>query len=328
MGPSISVVIPTYKGKELLAQNLPSVFHALEQVASLFEIIVVDDASQDDTAAFLKEHYPSVKLLINETNKGFSPTINKGIFTAQYEWVLLLNNDVKLLPTYFTALIPHLENKNCFGIMGKIIGYDNDALQDSAKYPKCSLLNINGTTNYQFVNETKRSTIYTFMLSGANALVHREKLLLLNGFCELFAPFYWEDVDLSIRAWKMGWECLYEPNAICRHPASTTVKSNFKKRQTAIIANRNKLLLHCVHLDTAALILYHFKLLGKSIFALLRLNFSFLKSCYLYLQLVPKAMKTRTAFKQLQAAHHQNNTLSDCYQFIKKSIGVEAITLF
>ena len=84
MGPSISVVIPTYKGKALLAQNLPSVFHALEQATTIFEIIVVDDASLDDTAAFLQEHYPSIKLLSNETNKGFSPTINKGIFAAQY----------------------------------------------------------------------------------------------------------------------------------------------------------------------------------------------------------------------------------------------------
>jgi len=54
MGPSISVVIPTYKGKSLLAQNLPSVFHALEQATDTFEIIVVDDASQDDTATFFK----------------------------------------------------------------------------------------------------------------------------------------------------------------------------------------------------------------------------------------------------------------------------------
>jgi GT2 family glycosyltransferase len=328
MGPSISVVIPTYKGKSLLAQNLPSVFHALEQATDTFEIIVVDDASQDDTATFLKEQYPSITFLCNESNKGFSPTINKGIFAAQYEWVLLLNNDVKLLPNYFNALIPHLENKNCFGIMGKIIGYDNDQLQDSSKYPNCSLLNINGTTNYQFINEANRSTIYTFMLSGANALVNREKLLQLQGFCELYAPFYWEDVDLSIRAWKMGWQCLYEPNAICRHPASTTVKSNFKKKQTAIISNRNKLLLHSIHLSSTALILYHFKLFGKALFALLRFNFSFLKSCYLYIQLLPEALKTRSTLKALQAANNQKHTLSDIYRFIKKDIGTEAITLF
>ena len=75
---SISVVIPNYNGRHLLEQNLPSVYAALHAVDCAFEVIVSDDASTDDSIAFIRENYPDVTLICNEKNGGFAININKG----------------------------------------------------------------------------------------------------------------------------------------------------------------------------------------------------------------------------------------------------------
>ena len=84
-------------------------------------------------------------------------------------------------------------------------------------------------------------------LSGANALVRREKLLLLNGFDEIFSPFYVEDYELSLRAWRLGWKCYYEHFAVCRHRISATILTANKKQFVRTIYNRNKMYLHAIH---------------------------------------------------------------------------------
>ena len=63
---SISVIIPNYNGKNLLQNNLPSVFAALEHAAIPYEVLVVDDCSTDDSLAFLQKKYPEVKLVVKE----------------------------------------------------------------------------------------------------------------------------------------------------------------------------------------------------------------------------------------------------------------------
>ena len=99
----ISVIIPNYNGKVLLPEVLPTVFAALNNAGLPSEVIVVDDCSTDGTVELLKEKFPTIKILQNEINGGFSITSNKGIKAAQYDWVLLLNSDVKLEEDYFQS---------------------------------------------------------------------------------------------------------------------------------------------------------------------------------------------------------------------------------
>ena len=134
MKKSISVVIPTFNGKKLLEENIPSVLSALEHEKIDFELIICDDASTDDTITFISEKYPSFIILKNEINKGFSPTINLGILAAKKELVFILNNDVKLTNNYFLNQFKYFEIKSTFGVMGKIVG-TNGETQDTAKFP-------------------------------------------------------------------------------------------------------------------------------------------------------------------------------------------------
>ncbi|MEO5968189.1 MAG: glycosyltransferase family 2 protein [Ferruginibacter sp.] len=244
----ISVIIPNYNGRILLEEVLPNLYEALSNSGEVYEIIISDDASKDDSLAFIRSSYPDILLLINEINSGFSPTINKGIFKARYDYLLLLNSDVKLTPDYFSSLFKYFEDEDTFGVMGKIVGWNDDNVQDGAKYPNFHGAKIKTTGNYLSVNADKNERLYSMYLSGANSFVSRDKIWQLGGFDELFAPFYVEDYELSLRAWRMGWKCFYDDFSVCRHKESVSIKSANKTNFIKTMYYRNKMFLHAIHL--------------------------------------------------------------------------------
>ncbi|MDO8991890.1 MAG: glycosyltransferase, partial [Daejeonella sp.] len=122
---SISVVIPNYNGRHLLERNLPSVYEALNNAKTDFEIIITDDCSTDSSVAFIRQNYPLVRLIINDKNQGFSVSCNKGITLAEKDLVLLLNTDIELNKDYFESQFKYFELPDTFGVMSKIIGAKN-----------------------------------------------------------------------------------------------------------------------------------------------------------------------------------------------------------
>lgn len=110
----ISVVIPNYNGKDLLKKNLPKVYSELENYKDgNFEIIIVDDASEDESLALLDQFiqkYQNLKILRNEKNLGFSPTVNIGFRAASGEIVILLNTDIYPEKGFLESLLSHFTN--------------------------------------------------------------------------------------------------------------------------------------------------------------------------------------------------------------------------
>ena len=132
----ISVVIPNFNGENILPVIMPSVFNSLLFTNVPFEIIVADDCSTDNSVLFLRNTYPEIIIIESDENLGFAPTINKGIFLAKNDLVFLLNNDVKISKDYFVHQFRYFEKEDTFGVMGRIIGWDDDNIQDGAKYPE------------------------------------------------------------------------------------------------------------------------------------------------------------------------------------------------
>jgi GT2 family glycosyltransferase len=255
---------------------------ALKKSNELYEVIIVDDCSTDNTIFFLQENYPEIILLKNDFNKGFSPTINRGIFIAQYDYLLLLNSDVKLTENYFENLFSYFDNEDTFGVMGRIIGWDNNHIQDGGKFPTIQGVKIKTSVNYVPFESKGGDRLFSMYLSGANAFVSRKKVLELGGFDELFAPFYIEDVDLSLRAWRMGWKCYYEHNAICRHKTSTTIKSKRSKHFINIIYYRNKMFLHFIQLNGIKLFFWYLTFIPEILIHLFMLKFYYFSSLRMF----------------------------------------------
>jgi GT2 family glycosyltransferase len=316
MDRSISVIIPNFNGEQLLITNLPSVYYALQYSGiSDFEIIIPDDASTDNSVNFIKTNYPDIILIENEINKGFAGNTNTGIFKAQKNLVLILNSDVKLTAGYFKNLLKYFDEPDTFGVTGRIIGVDSDRIQDGAKYPKYFFGNISGTTNYIC---DSRDFLYSFFLTGANALIDRKKLIELNGFDEIFNPYYGEDLDLGLRAWRLGYKCYYDNNAVCRHPNSATIKKE-PSDKIKIISSRNKMFLHYIHLNNFELFYYLIKLLLKTLIRALLFDIRYVKSFGMFVSNLNKCSNSKKRFVDIQRRENINLSVRDIAALINKS---------
>ncbi len=321
MEKSISVVIPNYNGRHLLEANLPSVYEALKSSSiSDYEVIVADDHSHDDSCDFIKSSYPEVLLIEGDRNLGFSGNMNRGIFVATKDLVLLLNSDVTLTDEYFKPCLRYFEIADTFGVMGKIVSPDN-SIQDGAKYPEIDGLKIKGTINYR-INDDPPELIPTFFLSGANALIDREKIHELGGFDEIFSPYYSEDVELSIRAWRHGYRCYFEPKAECIHPISSTILKE-KKSKVDIIRRRNRFIIHYLHLDNPSLIAWIFLNRLKWLYHRLMNNRNYIESYRQFIEL-----KSDLRQKRLDINESSKFKLSEVRRMIIQTLEPFSITKF
>lgn len=312
---SISVVIPNYNGRNLLETNLPALYTALNLAAVEFEIIVPDDASTDDSIVYLKENYPDIIIVQNLINQGFAPNTNSGIIRAKHDLVFLMNSDVKLTGDYFSSQFHYFSQPNTFGVMGCIIGYDNDQVQDGAKTQYKTGLKIGANENLIPLAGCQE-WFPTLYLSGANALIDRKKLLLLKGFDEAYAPFYGEDLDLSIRAWKVGWACYYHHEAICRHPNSITIKKYNKKRKIQIIVYRNRFIMHAIHLSGIDLLRWNCWIGIQLLFKTLFLKTEFAIAFFQFLKYRKPVSMSRKLLKALGRNTGTFNSNSQVYSLI------------
>ena len=316
---SISVVIPNYNGKQLLERYLPSVVAALEFQNIDFEIIVIDDASKDDSVLFLIDKYARVQLIKNDTNLGFSRTINKGIFAAKKELILLLNSDVKLEQDYFTQQFKYFKNQDTFGVMGRIMNFDGQKIEDAARV----LINkgFKFKANKFYYSENKNDLIYTAYLSGANALVDRIKIQEIGGFDEIFSPFYFEDFDLGLRAWKMGWVCYYEHQSVCYHKVSATTNTMKKSNLVKIIYHRNSYMLQAIHLKGFQKITYLIQIIFNSVLLnVLRGDFWILKSYLQFQQMHHQINKSISNLRILKTQKQSAIEIKDIKELIDTSV--------
>ncbi len=255
---SISVIIPNYNGAGLLGTYLPHTLRALAHAEVEYEVIIVDDCSRDNSVDFIRSTYPGLTLVVNASNRGFSYTCNQGIRLASMELVMLLNTDVSLTADYFERLWGYFDEEDTFGVMGRIMNM-NGKIEDAARFLSFSGMKFKATDFYYSMDKDLRTP--TAYLSGANAVVSREKLMELKGFDEIYSPFYCEDVDLSFRAWRLGWKCYYDHWAVCHHEVSTTTKKMNSKKALLPVIYRNKFILQAIHLDGGALVLWYIQLI-------------------------------------------------------------------
>lgn len=325
----ISVVIPNYNGVHLFQKGtLSTVVEALQAVAKPSEIIVVDDCSTDGSVAYLKEQYPAIKVLVNEKNSGFSVTANKGIQAAVQDKVLLLNSDVKLTPGYFENQFKYFDHPDTFGVMGRIVGWEDDIIQDGAKYPTFHGSKIKTSGNYLLKDEGQMEAgLYSAYLSGANAFMDKEKFLLIGGLNELFSPFYIEDFELSLRAWRLGFKCYYDYNSVCRHQVSTSIKSKSRKEYINAIYDRNKMYVHALHLEGMQKLLWYLQLIPETLIRVFTFRWHYLKSLAMFFSSFEQVKQSQHNFDRLAAKLHTRLSINEVRTFILRSIKGEKIIL-
>jgi len=251
----ISVVIPNYNGRDLLAKNLPKVFDELKNFTEgKSEVIISDDASTDDSLSILnelaKDH--NIKVLLNEKNRGFAPTVNKGVKAASGEIIILLNTDIYPEKGFLEPLLAHFKEKQIFavGCLDKSIENEKTVLRGRGlgQWQRGFLVHRRGEVD-------KNNTLW---VSGGSGAFRKSIWERLGGLNELFAPFYWEDIDISYRALKSGYKIIFEPKSVVIHEHEKgAIKSKYFPSEVRVIAYRNQFIFVWENADID-LIMSHF----------------------------------------------------------------------
>ncbi|HNR39176.1 MAG TPA: glycosyltransferase [Acidobacteriota bacterium] len=246
--PAVSIVIPSWNGRHLLERYLPAVLAEADAYRRLTgaaaEVLVVDDGSTDDTAAYLaRTAAAGVRMAARRDNGGFSAACNTGFAAAAHPVVVLLNNDVEPEAGFLPPLLEHFRDPAVFGVTCRVLLPGTRVLSTAGKVGMFRRGYWSAQFNYEPVGDGA-GPWPSFTAIGGFAALDRGKVLQLGGFLEIFNPFYWEDIDLSYRAWKRGWEIRFEPRSVVYHQPSATIGRAFERRRIATIAARNRLLFH------------------------------------------------------------------------------------
>jgi len=235
-----SIVIPNWNGRDLLEKYLPSVVEAAA-INPANEIIVVDNGSSDGSAAWVREHFPELRVIALEKNLGFGGGSNAGLRAATHDIVVLLNNDMRVAPDFLPPLIDAFTDDKVFAVACQIFFSDPAKLREETGLTEARWRR--GTLQVEHRADDNITGPYPcFYAGGGSSAFDRRKLLELGGFDELFAPFYFEDADLGHLAWKRGWKVLYQPGSVVWHEHRGTIGKHHARGYIDRTVKRNRLL--------------------------------------------------------------------------------------
>lgn len=234
--PSSSIVVVSYNTAAYIEACLMSL---LELDYPDVEIIVVDNASSDGSAAKVRAHFPDVEVVELPDNKGFAGGASVGLYMASGDIVATVNPDVRLDPGWLAAVAETLDSESDTGIVGsKILYPDGKTLQHAGglvHYPLATTEHIGrgeiDAGQYNYPREVS-------FVTGAALAMWRDLGRNLSFFDEDFYPVYYEDVDLCWRARKEGVQVVYQPRAVAYHHESVTMNRESGQYYTYYHANR------------------------------------------------------------------------------------------
>lgn len=220
----VCVAVVNYNTRELLARCLESV---LSDGAA--HVVVVDNASTDGSAPYVRDRFPRVQVIENEANVGYGAAANQAVRHTSHPFVLLLNADTKIQPGSVAALVTHAARSPRAGIVAPAIETTDGARE-------CSYFPFPGTLDWLLENEPlaplvkrlpplkQRSVSFqpadrprrVPWVVGCAMLLRREAVESMGGFDESYFMYY-EEVDLCRRMADAGWEVHFTPAARVTH---------------------------------------------------------------------------------------------------------------
>ena len=238
--PTVSIVIPSYNGIAYteallvtLRETLPPDFRG--------EIIVVDDASTDDTQARLKvltKQDKRLRVLRNRKNSGFIVTCNRGAKAAKGEIVILFNNDTLALPGWLPPLLRIFRDYPDAGAVGGKLVFPDGRLQDAGGV----VFSDGSAANFGKWDYEVDAPLYNYVrevdyVTGAFIATKRSLFVESGGFDTRFRPIYYEETDYCFRLREMGYQVYYQPESVIVHlegaTSGTDLSTGLKQYQVA-----------------------------------------------------------------------------------------------
>ena len=226
----LSVVIVSYNVRPYLEQCLQSVQNALEGIEG--EVFVVDNHSDDDSVETIRNHYPWVRLIANQENVGFAKANNQAIRQSPAEYVLLLNPDTVVAKDTLREVLRFMDEHPKAGGAGVMMCYEDGTRAPESRRalptPWVAALKMLGFTKRYYMSHLPWDQPCRIeVISGAFCLLRHEALKTVGLLDEDFF-MYGEDIDLSYRLLKGGWENWYLPYSIVHYKGKSTQKTDYR----------------------------------------------------------------------------------------------------
>jgi len=236
----LDVIVVTYNSGEFIGECLESLQAAVVDLCSV-NVVVVDNCSVDHTIGVVRRDFPDVSLIVNERNVGFASACNVGIKQTSGTYVLLLNPDVRVHRETVEILLSYLSRNQLVGAAApQLVGADGAVQPSCRAFPSLLVVLLRGTglgklfprcqafRRYLMSDWDHASPRAVDWLIGACVMLRRSAIESVGLLDEGFFLDY-EDIDWCYRAWALGWQVHYLPQAVAVH---------FYQRDSARILNR------------------------------------------------------------------------------------------
>lgn len=219
----VSIIIPNWNGMPVLADCLESIDRCCARLD--YEIIVIDNASTDNSCIVIKQNFPRVRLIRNDRNCMFAGPTNQGADRASGDFLFLLNNDVILEDGCLEILMEVLEKDNQIGAAAPQLRYSDGRIQSTCRYfPTFKNLIFSGLRlencfpddGWKMKNRDHNAPGFVQQPMMSALLIRRDCWQNTGPLDERF-PLYFNDVDWCYRAWQKGWKIFFEPGAKAVH---------------------------------------------------------------------------------------------------------------
>lgn len=237
-----SIVILNWNGRHLLEECLPALVQAVKPDSEAHQILVVDNGSTDDSVAWTRQHFPSVDLLELDQNYGFVEGNNRGVRAARNDIVVLLNNDMIVEPDFLAPLLDGFDQPGVFAVTSQIHFPPDQRREETG--------NTQGSFRKGFLHLSHdpiqpyhytRKTLPVLWAGGGSTAFRKDLFLQLGGFSQLFSPCYFEDTDLSYRAWRRGWKVLLAADSQVLHKHRSSSSVRFKQDELDALVEKRRL---------------------------------------------------------------------------------------
>jgi len=229
---NIAIVILNWNGVKYLEKFLEKVV----LYSGDCRIVLADNASSDDSVAFVQKAFPQVEIVLNSENGGFAKGYNDALKRIDAEFYILLNSDIEVTPHWVDSLLKQMKDPSIAGCQPKVLSYDQQTMFEHAGasggfldknyYPFCRGRIFD---QFEFDNGQYEGEIEVFWATGAALMIRSELYHKIGGLDDYFFA-HMEEIDLCWRLKKQGYRFTVVPSSVIYHVGGGTLAYNSPKK--------------------------------------------------------------------------------------------------
>jgi GT2 family glycosyltransferase len=229
-------MVLNYNGRRHLDDCFSTLLVAASRSRHACRVVCVDNRSTEPDVAYLRDRFPEVEVIVAAEND-FLFSLNPIVASRSEEIVVILNNDMRFDADFIDPLLTHFQDPVLFAAAAQLMNWGGESQQNAARRGR-----LHNAWFYKEWRNEIPGPAASLEAPGGAAAYRRQHFVELGGFDPIFRPGYYEDLDLSYRAWVRGWSTVFEPRSVIYHKEGVTLDAVFGTGRMSAIHFRNHVL--------------------------------------------------------------------------------------